>query len=206
MEEEFEAILKGIKPNEQVLALTKAIVADVWRKKISERVNRKAEIEKDIERVESERSRFVQLVSRATDEKVIVAYEQRIGSLSEKELVLRNTLMLVAEHAPSIETALDIVFDFLKNPSKQWSKGNIHTKRLVLKLVFERNLAYNRKSGFETAFLSLPLRVFTLPEAKKQVLVDTRSQISNSLKTYLARFWEHYESSIALQNALANPT
>jgi site-specific DNA recombinase len=172
MEGQFDAILKNIRPHEQVLALTKVIVADVWKKKISERVNRKAELEKNIEKTESERSRFVQLVSRAIDEKVIAAYEERISSLTERELVLRDALMSVVEHAPSIETALDIVFDFLKNPYKQWTEGDLHAKRLVLKLIFERNLAYNRKSGFETAFLSLPLRVFTLPEAQKPLLVE----------------------------------
>ena len=40
------------------------------------------------------------------------------------------------------------------------------------KWVFEQRLAYNRKSGFETAFLSLPLRVFSLPEAQNALLVD----------------------------------
>ncbi len=38
-------------------------------------------------------------------------------------------------------------------------------------MIFEQNLAYNRKSGFETAFLSLPLRVFTLPEAVESHVV-----------------------------------
>ncbi len=33
-------------------------------------------------------------------------------------------------------------------------------------------MAYNRKSGFETAHLSLPLRVFTLPEAQKSLVVE----------------------------------
>ena len=70
------------------------------------------------------------------------------------------------------ETALNIVFDFLKNPLLQWQRGSIHGKKLVLKLVFERNLTYNKNSGFETAILSLPLRVFALPDAQKGQLVE----------------------------------
>ena len=56
--------------------------------------------------------------------------------------------MSVTKHKPNIETALDIVFDFVRNPLKQWVKGDIQRKKLVLKLVFEQKLTYNRKSGF----------------------------------------------------------
>ena len=71
MEQQFEAILAKINPSVEVLALTKAVFAEVWRKKTADRANRKVAIEKDIERVEDERSRFVQLAARATNESVI---------------------------------------------------------------------------------------------------------------------------------------
>src|SRR3989338_7883747 len=172
IEEEFEAILAKIKPSAQVLSLTKAVVAEVWRKKMAEKVGYRKELAREVEKTEKERARFVQLVSRATDQSVVATYEQRIGALVEKELVLKDSLMSLAEHAPNIETALDIVFEFLRNPLKQWEEGNIHTKKLVLKLVFEQNLTHDKNSGFETAILSLPLRVFTLPEAQKGLLVE----------------------------------
>lgn len=172
IENQFEAILANIKPSQKVLDLTKAIFAEVWHKKIAERVNQKAVIEREIEKIEQERAKLVQLVARATNEQVINTYEERISALVEKRSVLKDSHMSLAEHGPSIETALDIVFDFLKNPRKQWRDGNIHTKKLVLKLVFETNLAYSKNRGFETAILSLPLRVFTLPEAQKPLLVE----------------------------------
>ena len=114
----------------------------------------------------------MQLAARATSEQVVATYEERMGELVDKGVVLKDSLMSLTQHGPSIETALDIVFDFLRNPAKQWQKGNIHTKKLVLKLVFEQNLRYNKNSGFETAILSLPLRVFTLPEEQKPLLVE----------------------------------
>ena len=172
IEPEFEAILGRINPSEQVLSLTKAVFVDVWQKKMADRVTRKVDIERELGKIADERAKLVQLIARATNEKVIAAYEERIGSLAEKELVLKNTRMSLVEHGPSIETALEIVFDFLKNPLERWQNGDLHTKRLVLKLVFQEKLAYNRKSGFETAILSLPLRVFTLSEAQNSRLVD----------------------------------
>jgi DNA invertase Pin-like site-specific DNA recombinase len=172
IESEFELILKKIKPSIDVLNLTKVIVADVWKKKELENIGKKNNIEREIESIESEKEKFMQLISRATDENIISTYEVRIGTLMEKGVVLKNSLMSFDKHKPNVETALDIVFDFLKNPLEQWRKGDIHTKKLVLKLVFEQNLAYNKNSGFETAILSLPLRVFTLPEAQNASLVE----------------------------------
>lgn len=173
IETEFESILSNIRPSLQVLNLTKAIVADVWRKKMAEKVGHKKELVRDIEKVEAERTRFVHLAARATNETVVAAYEEQIGAMTEKARVLKDALMSHDQHGPNIETALEIVFSFLANPYQQWQEGNIHTKKLVLKLVFERRLAYNKNSGFETAILSLPLRVFGLPEAENGVLVET---------------------------------
>jgi len=45
-------------------------------------------------------------------------------------------------------------------------------KRLVLKLVFEKNIAYSKNSGFGTAILSLPLRVFETFDASKSLDVE----------------------------------
>jgi site-specific DNA recombinase len=172
IEKEFSDIIGKVKPSSGILNLTRAIVADVWKKKEGEIGNEIRSVENDLTKLEGERQRFIQLLARANDEKVVFAYEEHLGKLMEKEVVLKTSLMSLRKHGPNIETALDIVFDFLKNPLKQWEKGDIHTKKLVLKLVFEQNLVYNRKGGFETAILSLPLRVFTLPEAQKSTLVE----------------------------------
>jgi site-specific DNA recombinase len=172
MEKDFEKVLGRINPSVGVLSLTKEIIADVWKKKIAENVSKRANVERAIVKVEADKEKFVQLVSRATNDSVVITYEKQISSLVEKGAVLKTSLMSMDKHQPNIETALDIVFDFLKNPLLQWQKGDIHTKKLVLRLVFEQNLTYNRKSGFETAILSLPLRVFTLPKAQKALLVE----------------------------------
>ncbi len=174
IEGEFESILGKINPSSEVLNLTKAIIADVWQKKIANRVNEKKEIEQKIQRLISEKEKLVGLALRAADDGVRMAYEEKISEIVGISRVLNNSLESFDRHVPNVETALNIVFDFLKNPLKQWQKGNIHTKKLVLRLVFEQNLAYSRKTGFETAILSLPLRVFGLPEAQKSMLVEMR--------------------------------
>ena len=172
MTEEFEDILVKIKPSQEVLNLSRAILKDLWLKKEGEMGSKRLEVANELKELDTERRRLFERITRAVDDKVVALYEDRLGEIAESELILKSSVMSLDEHRPSIETALDIVFDFLGNPLKCWAEGDIHRKKLVLNLIFEENLAYNKNSGFETATLSLPLRVFTLPEAQNTRLVE----------------------------------
>jgi site-specific DNA recombinase len=172
VESEFKAILGKIKPTKKVLDFTKVAIGIVWKKKEGEIIKKKKVMEAELSKLEDERKILLDRVTRAVDEQLITAYETRISESSEKIVVLKNSIMSFQQHQPNIETALGIVFDFLENPLKRWVNGDIRTKKLVLSLVFEQKLVYSRKSGFETAFLSLPLRVFTFPEAQNELVVE----------------------------------
>jgi site-specific DNA recombinase len=172
MTEEFELILSKIKPNKEVLELTKEIVKNVWLKKEGEIGSKRQQVANELKELEMERRKLFERLTKASGDKVVALYEDRLGEIAESELVLKSSIVSLDEHKPNIETALDIVFDFLGNPLVQWQKGDIHRKKLVINLIFEENLAYNKNSGFETATLSLPLRVFTLPKAQKSRLVE----------------------------------
>ena len=171
IESDFGQILAKIQPSENVLNLTRTILFDLWSKKEDQILSEVKKSELSIENLEKDIRIMTERITRAQDEKVIQVYEAKIGEFSDNIAVLKKSIRSYEIHKPNIGTALEIVFEFLKNPLKQWQNGNIHTKRLVLKLVFEQNLAYSRKDGFETAFLSLPLRVFTLPEAVESSVV-----------------------------------
>jgi site-specific DNA recombinase len=172
MENGFLEILRKIQPSDGMLDMAKVAIRRVWLNKEKTIDSRKRKITNDLAGIESERNVWMQRLTKASDENVIALYEDRLGELAEKAKVLKSSIMSLETHRPDIETALDIVFDFLKNPLDKWQKGDIHQRRLVLRLVFQELLIYDRKSGFETAHLSLPLRVFCLPEAQNTRLVE----------------------------------
>lgn len=169
---EFEAILSSIKPSEQVLNLTKEIIKDLWAKKQKEMKSERSKKITELGSMVEERNRLIDRITKTGDSSVIALYEDRLKEIAEREMVLKSSIKSEGDQPPNIGTAIEIVFDFLKNPLVQWQKGDIHRKKLVLNLVFEENLAYNKNSGFETATLSLPLRVFALPKAQNACLVD----------------------------------
>jgi len=185
MENSFQTILGKIKPSESVLALTKAIVSDLWMKKEGEILLKMNSIDKELRSLENEKRILLERITKALDENVIQAYEVKISEISDNMAVLKSSSESFSKHRPDIGTALGIVFDFLQNPLKRWKDGDIHTKKLVLRLVFEQNLEYNRKSGFGTAFLSLPLRVFTLPKAQKSSVVHLVVESWNHLPLWI---------------------
>ena len=45
-------------------------------------------------------------------------------------------------------------------PYDYWQNGDLEKRRLLLKMVFSQKIAYSKISGFETANLWLPIKVF----------------------------------------------
>lgn len=182
IETRFIEILKKIKPKEATLKLTKAILLDVWNKKLSElEVSKRNHID-EVSKIDAEITGLLTRASKATNEQVAHAYEAQVERLSNQKLLLQERLSSVAQSRIDFETALDKVFTLLKNPYIKWDRGGIDDKRLVLKLVFAEKLVYDREKGFETAVLALPLRVFELNSAPKFQLVEVVEVESTSEK------------------------
>ncbi len=89
-----------------------------------------------------------------------------------EEQELEGQTQFLRSRRPEFGTALDITFNFLKNPYLYWIKDDLTSKHLVLKLVFSERLIYSRENGFGTAHLALPLRVFELTEHGGSVNVE----------------------------------
>ncbi len=198
MHKEFEGILVNIKTSENVLNLTRVILQDIWSKKEEEIGKNRQQISRDLSGLEVERKTILTRISKATNELVIETYEGKLTEIAERERVLKTSLMSFDLHRPDIGTALDIVFDFLKNPIKQWREGDIHRKKLVLNLIFQENIAYNKNSGFGTATLSLSLRVFTLSKASETCLVEMVQESWNDLESYILGSYELIKNLTAL--------
>jgi len=162
MEDRFAEILRSIKPKEKTLNLTKEILLDVWNKRLTEVDSIKKNHEKDLDDVRSKIRMFLDRLSQTKNSSLIKTYEKEIEKLTNEELILENQSELLRGRKPDFGTALDITFNFLKNPYLYWIKDDLKSKHLVLKLVFEDKIIYDRETGFGTAKLSLPLRVFEL--------------------------------------------
>lgn len=171
IDKQFANILQSVQPRAGTIALSKAILIDVWDKKIKEATAVKKEKELALKELQVKKMSYVELIPKATSSAVIEAYEEKIDELSNKELALMGEI----EHVtPQLEfgTAVNAVFELLKNPYSMWEKGSLEDKRLVLKLVFAEQVVYDHEKGFETPILSLPLRAFQLSDVSRSQLVE----------------------------------
>lgn len=185
LEDEFEVVLRTIKPKERTLALTKEILLDVWNKKVSEVDRVKRSHENSLDEVRAKIRSFLDRLSKTDNENLIRAYEKEVENLTNEEQVLENQVAIMRSRKPDFGTALDVTFNFLKSPYTYWMKDDLKAKHLVLKLVFADRIIYDRNSGLGTAKLSLPLRVFELSEHDSSLDVDIVSKSWNQIESYI---------------------
>ena len=172
MEDKFEEILRSIKPKEKTLALTKEILLDIWNKRITDVANNAKNNENALDEVRTKIRNLLDRLSKTENENLVRTYEKEIEKLSNEEQILENQTQVMRSRTPDFGTALDITFNFLKNPYLYWKKDDLKSKHLVLKLVFEDRIIYKRETGFGTTKLALPLRVFELNQLGHSIDVD----------------------------------
>jgi len=171
VEDEFQGILRSIKPKEKTLALTKEVLLDVWNKRLADVDNIKRSHENSLDDTRAKIRMFLDRISKTENETLVKTYEREIEKLTNEEQILENQVKFMRSSRPDFGTALDRTFTFLKNPYLYWQKDDLASKHLVLKLVFSERIAYERGKGFGTAKLALPLRVFELTELDSSSLV-----------------------------------
>jgi site-specific DNA recombinase len=172
LEKEFKKILKKIKPKKATLNATREILLDMWDDVINDTKGTQNQVEARLAAITVEIDSLVKRIKKITSEKMVEIYEEQVEDLSKEEMVLKDKLSNSTKRTFDFGTALDFVFSILENPYDTWEKGDFAMRRLVLKLVFERNIAYNKNSGFGTAILSLPLRVFETFDVSNQQGVE----------------------------------
>ncbi len=173
MEGALGKILKKVKARKEAIALTQAVALDIWNERTSGARQSAFDAVKEVENLEKEISQYIERIGKATNEAVLNAYEKKVEELTNRKLLLEeNTGVPTLYGDVSFETALEEVLGYIKSPYQIWADGIFEDKRLVLRMVFAKNLVYNRKSGFETALLSLPVMVFQHSHTEKSRLVE----------------------------------
>ncbi|MEO1399423.1 MAG: recombinase zinc beta ribbon domain-containing protein, partial [Pseudomonadota bacterium] len=155
----FADLLRSITPAKPVLAVAKDMLNDLWRAQLQNQARLRAQAAKQLKaidrKIESAMARLL-----GTDSAVLVsAYEDQIKKL---EIEKARAKELVSQHQPPKPGALEQTYrtalSFLANPWILWENGDLHHKRLVLRLTFTRPLTYDRNRGYRTAETTLPFK------------------------------------------------
>lgn len=110
-------------------------------------------------KVERQVSTFLERILDASLPSVIATYEDRIRSLEEQKVAIRERMANSKRPAQDFEKKVRTALGFLANPWNLWRSERLEDKRTVLKLAFAKRLEYRRNEGFRTANLSLPFKL-----------------------------------------------
>jgi site-specific DNA recombinase len=133
-----------------------ASVAAHQREKNAEQVKNREALQQSIKNIEHQIEQLFDRIVKAESETLIRAYETKVMKLETEKASLEAKMVNCDSSPLSFEQSFQTVFDFLENPQKLWHSDDLRDRRLVLKLVFTRPLAYRRNEGFQTAAIALP--------------------------------------------------
>jgi site-specific DNA recombinase len=160
MEKELLSVLQGVIPKVQLLEYVKAKLNLKWQKTLKEVGEIKKSIQFEIESYKNSIKTYVAQMEKAKSESVLDAIQEQIEDLDKKEKISVGKLYDISNTNLDFGTALSLVFEILKNPYTEWQKGDLDHRRLLLGMIFQGNIPYDRKKGFGTAILQLPSKVF----------------------------------------------
>ena len=160
LDEDFEKLLRTVYPKPGAVRLAKAIVLELWGKKVQTLDGQQDRLAKQLTDTRKQVDVLSERVAKAMDEKLVRVYEEQIIKCRNESEAIQEKLRTLGVSSVSFETALEVVLGFLENPLVIWEKQEINAKKLVLKLVFAEKLVYHPDLGFETAQKSMLVGLF----------------------------------------------
>ncbi len=130
----------------------------LWEARRAQAADIAASAKRQIKAVDVEIERLVDRIVAASNDTLIARYEHKIGQLEQDKARLTENLVQQSEPKGAFEEKLEPALTFLSNPWKLWESGNIHLRRLVLKLAFTTPIRCCRINGARTPKIALPFK------------------------------------------------
>ena len=158
VEGDFEALLKALRPTEELFSLASSLFRDLWDQRATAMKKQGNSIKAELTQIERKIAQLMDRLVETDSESVIRAYEKRIGDLETERMVMRERVAKCGKPLDTYEDTFEHSMTFLANPWKLWENGCIEHRQTVLKLAFADNIAYDRENGFRTPEISLPFK------------------------------------------------
>ncbi len=163
MHAEFEELLRKLRPREGIIRVVRTELLSQWQARQLDVETVRRERQRKLDDIQKQIDGCLEVLQRCHNPTVVQRLEETVDALEAKRLRLGGRIKKSKDGEVDFETALDRVLDFLSNPLGMWQTGDLQQRRLVLRLVFEEPLVYDRETGFATASFSLPIRVSCVP-------------------------------------------
>lgn len=161
IEDDFAALLKTLKPSEEVNQVASKMFKKLWTGIENNRNASKAAYKKQIKQLEDDKGKLIDKLMDTQISAVIEAYEKKIEIIERERLAIVEKMQKTRKSKVSFDKTFRTAMEFLANPYKLWAAGEYAHKRALLKMVFSDPLVYSRNEGFRTAAIARPFRVLS---------------------------------------------
>ena len=173
IENNMRQIFRKVTPKQELLDFVKARLVIKW-KQAQLRINdSRKEVDNSVVFIQSRIKSLISMIDENKSQTVVEAYERQIEELGRQELLEKEKIAQLSNTRINFETALTSVTEVIQNPCDYWEKSDLARRRLLLKMIFAKKLAYSKSSGFETATLQLPIKVFEHSSSSNYQGVET---------------------------------
>lgn len=160
-------------PAPELLAVTKAMIENIWEARLNDAKQAKAEITHKLKVLDKKITKVVDRLVQATSDTIVAAYERELQKLEHEKRLLKEQQAGVLEPQKSFEESFKLAMALAANPWILCEKGGFGHKRLLLRLAIPRTLTYHTKNGFLNPELSLPFKLLGGVNMQKKHMVRT---------------------------------
>ena len=150
LESDFLALLEGLRPDEDLLKLWRAIVLDVWQERQAEVGDEIKRLRQHMEELSGRKRRLVEayVYDQAVDE---ATYKAMIDELDEGLTLAVVDLEEAKIDDLDVEHLIRFAETVLESAARMWNEADLEQKQRLQQVIFPEGLAYRKNEGFGTA-------------------------------------------------------
>ena len=171
IEGEFETLLKGMTPSQELIATLSMMFKKLWDHRASAEETHRKLLKRDLATIAKKMDNLIDRIAESDSNIVVRGLEKKAEELETSKLVLAEKLANCGRPIRSFDEMYRTSLQFLANPRKHWASGQYEEKRAVLKLALTERLTYVRNEGYRTPEFSLPFKALDgfFGQSKKMV-------------------------------------
>ncbi len=159
IESEFESLLTKLTPPPELIKVSTKMFKTWWDYRQTQITQRGQSCDAEIRKLDTQIENVVDKLVNTNTSTIITAYEKRIKKLETDKAILVEKSGQSLRTMRSFESSLRTALDFISNPHKLWTSGQLNNRLAVLKLTFPGGFQYHRNTGLRTAETPLPFKV-----------------------------------------------
>ncbi|MEM1203299.1 MAG: recombinase family protein [Acidobacteriota bacterium] len=159
LHEAFLELLRGLRPEPELLKVWKATILDVWQQRHGQVVEERKRLEKQADEVRERKDRLVRAF--LFENKIDEATYDRLNQELEADLTAAEVAKSGAQVKDlDIETALRYSEVLLNRADHLWTNAPLEQRQRLFGLLFPEGLEYHREEGFRTPVTLSLFRTF----------------------------------------------